>query len=112
MKELSVKDLPLERVFPTGEIGVSYLDGRWERNGQHTLCPVSKMILDHQPESSSWIKAGAQVLGWSLGRVLAFKLSLGRAPLSQRGHSHEANKGITDAELYCLLHKLARRVHH
>lgn len=102
----------MENVWPTGEIGVEWIDGRWERNGQRLLCPVSKMILDQQPQTPSWIKAASMVLGWSLARTLSFKLSLGRAPLSQKGSSHEANKGITDAQLYRLLHKLARKIHH
>ncbi len=112
MKEYNVKELPLQNVWPTGEIGIRWVDGRWERHGQNLLCPVSKMILDAQPNTPSWIKAASLVLGWSLGRVLAFKLSLGKAPLSQRGSSHEANKGITDAQLYNLLFQLARKVRH
>jgi hypothetical protein len=101
----------MDGVFVTGEIGVSWVDGRWERNGQRVLCPVSKLILDMQPQTPSWIKAASMVLGWSLGRTLAFKLSLGHAPLVQKGSSHEANKGITDATLYRLMHKLARKSH-
>jgi hypothetical protein len=111
-RELSIKDLPVHGVHPTGEIGVSWMDGRWERDGQRLLCPISKLILDQQPQTSSWINAGAYVLGWSLGRTLAFKLALGRAPLSQKGNSYEASKGITDAQLYHLLYRLARKVHH
>lgn len=110
-RELSIKDLPVQGVHPTGEIGVTWIDGRWERNGQRLLCPLSKLILDQQPQTPSWIKAAAMVLGWSLGRTLAFKMSLGRAPLAQKGNSHEANKGITDAQLYCLLFRMARKVH-
>lgn len=112
VKEYNVKELPVQNVWPTGEIGISWIDGLWERNGQNLLCPISKLILEKQPQTPSWIKAASIVLGWSLGRTLAFKLSLGKAPLSQKGSSHEANKGITDAQLYNLLFKLARKVHH
>lgn len=111
MREYNVKELPTEGVWPTGEVGIKWVDDRWERHGQNLLCPVSKMILDAQPRTPSWIKAGTLVLGWTLARVLSFKLSLGTVPLSQKGSSHEANKGITDAQLYRLLWKLARKVH-
>jgi len=111
MREWTVKDLPVYHVVPTGEIGVEYINGRWERNGQRLLCPVSRVLLEQQPRCGSWVKAASLVLGWSLARTLAFKLSMGHAPLSQKGNSSEAQKGIVDANLYGLLYKLARKIH-
>ena len=109
MREYNVKELPMESVFPTGEIGVEYVEKRWERNGQHLLCPLCKMILRKQPASSNWITAAALSVGWTVERTLAFKLALGNAKIT--GKTNETRKGITDANLYRLLHKLARKVH-
>jgi len=109
MKEYNVKELPVDGVLPTGEIGIEYTNGRWERNGQRLLCPVCRVMLQRQPASENWTKAASLTLGWTIQRTLAFKLALGNATI--KGNSHEAKKGILDAQLYRLLHKLARKIH-
>jgi hypothetical protein len=111
VKEWNVKELPTanEGVIPTGEFGVAWVDGRWERNGQKLLCPLSRMILQYQPRCTSWMEAAAAVTGWTLARTFAFKMTMGKVPL--RVTSVEATKGHTDAILYDLLHKLSRKTH-
>lgn len=114
MKEYNVKELPNlhDGVVPTGEIGVGWVDGRWERNGQFRLCPLSRLILQQQPEVLSWLRAAARVTGWSMTRTLAFKLAMGKMNLKVlKEGSDEAAKGIQDAKLYGLLYELARKAH-
>lgn len=113
MREYNVKELPTahDGVVPTGEIGVVWMEGRWERNGQRLLCPLSRLILRHQPKCMSWMQAAAQVTGWTLARTLAFKLTMGKAPLKIGAQNAEAAKGHTDAVLYDLLFKLSRKTY-
>jgi hypothetical protein len=106
---MNVKELPTDGVVPTGEIGVSWMEGRWERNGQRMLCPLSKLILRENPQIKSFLQAAAFVTGWTIARTMAFKMTMGRAPIT--GSSNEAKKGITDAHLYDLLYKLSRKTH-
>jgi len=113
VKELSVNDLP---TYPqaqlTGELGVVRVGGRWERNGQQMIGPLSRLILDHQPDEAYWVQAAMSVTGWSVLRVFAFQSVLGLNGWHTRGGiSHDAQKGLTDATLYHLLFKLARRAH-
>lgn len=107
MKEYNVKELATEGVFPTGEIGVECANGRWHRNGQRLLCPLSKLILETQPFVSSWLRAAALSTGWTMGRTLAFKMQMGHTTI--RGTDADIQKGIQDAKLYDILHKLSRR---
>lgn len=112
MKEYNVKELPTDGVYATGEIGVLWMDGRWERNGQRLLCPLSKLILQHQPQVTSWLQAAAVVTGWTQARAFAFKMKMGRAPITTgKGTNGETIKGVTDATLYDLLFKLSRKMH-
>jgi hypothetical protein len=112
VREMNVKELPTEGVVPTGEIGVSFMEGRWERNGQRMLCPLSKLILKEQPSIKSWLQAAAFVTGWTIARTFSFKMTMGRAPITMgRGTSNETRKGVTDANLYDLLFKLSRKTH-
>lgn len=107
MKEYNIQELAVDRVVPTGEIGVEYAGGSWQRNGQRLLCPLSLLILQKQPSaSSSWLRAASMVTGWTLTRTMAFKLQMGR--MAVRGTDAEARKGVLDAKLYNLLHKLSR----
>jgi hypothetical protein len=113
VKELNVKELPTDGVVPTGEIGVSWMEGRWERNGQRMLCPLSKLVLKENPSIKSFLQAAAFVTGWTIARTLTFKLTMGRAPYFtlSKDSSNEARKGVTDAHLYDLLWKLSRKTH-
>jgi hypothetical protein len=114
VREYNVKELPTihDGVFPTGEIGVGWIDGRWERNGQRLLCPLSRLILQKQPQATSWLKAAALATGWTLTRTFAFKLAMGKANLKLIKENHsEAAKGIQDATLYSLLYELSRKTH-
>lgn len=112
MKELNIKELPNSHdgVVPTGEIGVAWVDGRWERNGQRALCPLSRLILQQQPYFTSWLQAAAWVTGWRMSRTLAFKLAMGKANVKIfKENASDAQKGITDAHLYGLLYELSRK---
>lgn len=108
-QELNVKALP---TFPeahcTGEVGVIRVDERWERNGQQLIGPLSKLILMTQPHEPSWLHAAAAVTGWTVVRVFAFQSALSGFRLTG-GLNGESEKGLTDAALYGLLHKLARK---
>ena len=112
MKEYNVKELPNinDGVVPTGEIGVGWIDGRWERNGQIQLCPLSRLILRTQPQVMSWLRAASRATGWSMTRTLAFKLTMGKVHLTISKENHdEASKGVQDAKLYSLLYELSRK---
>ncbi len=112
MKEYNVNELDTEGVCPTGEIGVEYIDQRWQRNGQRLLCPLSKLILQRQPCAGLWLRAAAMATGWSLVRTMAFKLSMSHITLSMEGKTDaDTRKGIIDAKLYDLLFKLSRKTH-
>lgn len=108
MKELNVRDLP---TFPsvrlTGELGIAWQDGRWERNGQQLIGPISKLILEAQPQMTSWMTAAISITGWTPMRVLAFQSALSYVRLTF-GLSGEGKKGHSDATLYRLLYKMAR----
>jgi len=108
VNELNVRDLPTyPSVRLTGEIGISRIDGVWERDGQQFLGPLSKLILDQQPDTATWISAACCVTGWSPIRVLAFQTTLSH--INVKWSTYESEKGVTDAALYGLLHKLARK---
>jgi len=113
MIELNIKDLPLypQGVVLTGEVGVQYIDGKWERDGQKLLCPLSYLVAKYQPQTSSWLSAVCQVTGWTQVRVLTFKLTMGRAHGLITAKSQEAKKGATDAALYDLLYQFSRKSH-
>jgi hypothetical protein len=110
-KELNVQELP---TYPlahfTGELGIARLKGRWERNGQQLLGPLSRLILQYQPNEEHWIKAAAIVTGWHVLRVFAFQSAMSGIRILG-GKSLESQKGITDAALYDLMFKLARKTH-
>lgn len=108
MKELNVRDLPTyPSVRLTGELGIAWQDGRWERNGQQLIGPISKLILDQQPDARSWMTAAIRVTGWTSRRLLAFQSALAYVRLSV-GLSQEGQKGNSDAAIYRLLYKMAR----
>lgn len=110
MKELNIKELPtFPQAHPTGEIGVRYEEGRWERNGQQIMCPLSRLILTQQPNTKHWIQAAALVTGWTPHRCFAFKCAMGSLTVVLLGK--EVKKGKDDAALYGLLHKLSRKSH-
>lgn len=111
MVELNIRDLPDYRqgVVLTGEIGVTYTEGRWERDGQKHLCPLSYLILRHQPPKSAWLSAVCHLTGWTPLRALTFKLIMGNAHGLVTASSVEAKKGATDAALYSILYKLSRK---
>jgi len=111
MKELNVQELstfPL--VHLTGELGIVRSKGRWERNGQQLLSPLSRLILQHQPNVEHWVQAASQVTGWHVVRVFAFQSALSGFRIVG-GKNLESQKGITDANLYGLMFKLARKTH-
>lgn len=108
MKELSVKDLPtFPNVKLTGELGIAWQDGRWERNGQQLIGPISKLILEAQPDARAWMTAAIKVTGWTSRRVLAFQSALAYVRLNV-GLSQEGQKGNSDATIYRLLYKMAK----
>ena len=109
MRELNVKELPTYPVVQlTSELGVRYMDGRWERYGQQLIGPISRMILQYQPAEKSFIGAACAVTGWTPIRVFSFQTALSQIRMTL-GDNSEASKGIADASLYSLLYKLARK---
>jgi hypothetical protein len=109
MRELNVKELPTYPVVQlTAELGVRYMDGRWERFGQQLIGPLSRLILLYQPAEKSFIGAACAVTGWAPIRVFAFQAALSQFRISV-GETSESSKGVTDAALYSLLYKLARK---
>lgn len=110
-KELNVRELPtFPQVHLTAELGIGFSQERqcWERNGQQLLGPLSKLVLDAQPSAETWITAASAVTGWGEVRVFAFQTALSAFRI--RGGLHaETQKGVSDAALYGLLYKLARK---
>lgn len=108
MKELNVTDLPTYPIVQlTAELGIKYMEGRWERYGQQLLGPISRLILQHQPMETSFIGAACAVTGWTPIRVFSFQTALSQIRM-ELGANGESSKGITDASLYRLLYKLTR----
>jgi hypothetical protein len=115
-KELNVRELPtFPNVQLTGELGIVFSreNQRWERNGQQLIGPLSKLILDAQPPAESWIAAASHVTGWGELRVFAFQTALSAFRITGGFNASDAtNKGVTDAALYGLLYKLARKTNY
>jgi hypothetical protein len=72
--------------------------------------PLSKLILNQQPPEDHWVQAAAKVTGWHVVRVFAFQSALSGFRIVG-GKNLESQKGITDATLYGLMFKLARKTH-